>query len=239
VRPISLFCFLLWSLLQASSSAGDDAVRVLFVGNSYSFQIPKVFAKLAESKGKKVVVEQVTKGGWSLEKHAAANATKDKISAANWDYVVLQEQSQIPSFPKEQAQKMMVAAAKSISDLAKKSGAEVLFFETWGRRDGDTRNRKDDTFEKMQGRLTEGYAAVAKSCGGEVVPVGQVWAKLKRDELWSKDGSHPSKVGNSVAAAVFYARIFGELAQGDRLAGLEKEVVDAVEEISKTRSGTR
>ena len=73
-------------------------LRVLFIGNSYSFQIPKVFEKLAKVEGKKVEVEQVTKGGWKLVKHAAAKQTLDKISDGKWDVVVLQEQSQLPSF---------------------------------------------------------------------------------------------------------------------------------------------
>ena len=168
-----------------------------------------------------------------MKKHAEAEATRGKIAGAKWDFVVLQEQSQIPSFPKEQARKLMKVHAKSLADLAKKSGAKVVFFETWGRRDGDVKNRSDDTFEKMQKRLTEGYAAVAKSSGGKVVPVGQVWAKLKRDELWSKDGSHPSKVGNYLAACVFYAKLFGESPIGAEFdGGLDERVAKEIQKIA-------
>ncbi len=49
---------LIAALAQAFALVGDTVAkggRVLFVGNSYSFQVPKVFAKLAESKGKNVV----------------------------------------------------------------------------------------------------------------------------------------------------------------------------------------
>lgn len=223
MRSLPLIAFVLGLFSMPPSAAAEGDLRVLFVGNSYSFQVPKVFAQIAKSKGKEVHVEQVTKGGWTLAKHAAAEATRTKISGAEWDVVVLQEQSQIPSFP--DAQKRMGPAVEALGGLAKDSGSKLVFFETWGRRDGDVRNRKGDTFAAMQKRLSAGYATAAKQGGGEVVPVGQVWASVKRDELWSKDGSHPSKVGTYLAACVFYAALFGESPEGAGfVSGLETGV---------------
>ena len=148
VRTVRFFLLSLMCFSLPLACPAEEELRVLFIGNSYSFQVPKVFGKLAESEGKKVTVDQVTKGGWTLKKHAEAEATRKKIAGAEWDFVVLQEQSQIPSFP--DAQKRMGEPVKTLAELAKKSGAKLVFFETWGRRDGDTRNRKDDTFAAMQ-----------------------------------------------------------------------------------------
>ena len=88
MKTICSVIFLMSIFLLPGARAAGDQVRVLFIGNSYSFQVPKMFGELARSKGKDVVVEQVTKGGWTLAKHAAAEQTRKKISGSKWDYLV-------------------------------------------------------------------------------------------------------------------------------------------------------
>jgi hypothetical protein len=193
-------------------------LRVLFVGNSYSFKIPKVFESIAKAEGKSITVEQVTKGGWTLKKHSNAQATLDKIAKGKWDVVVLQEQSQLPATPEPQRSKHMYPAAKKLADAIRAADAIPVFFLTWGRKDGDKRNAAafpNDTYSAMQKRLIAGYKNAAKQAGGAyVVPVGGVWAKLrqvKKDEgLYSKDGSHPAKRGNYLGACVFYSALYNE-----------------------------
>jgi len=193
-------------------------LRVLFVGNSYSFKIPKEFAKLAKSEGKGISVEQVTKGGWTLAKHAAAKETLDKISKGRWDVVVFQEQSMVPAFPEGQRSKQMDGPAKKLADAAREAKAIPVFFLTWGRKDGDKKNATafpNDTYTAMQKRLIAGYKNAAAQAGGAyVVPVGEVWSMLrqmKKDEgLYSKDGSHPAKRGNYLGACVFYNALYNE-----------------------------
>ena len=68
--------FFVYALTGASwSRAADDELRVLFAGDGYRFQVPEVFLKHAGSTGEQVVVEQVSGGGWTSGKHAAAEAT--------------------------------------------------------------------------------------------------------------------------------------------------------------------
>ena len=193
-------------------------LRVLFIGNSYSFQIPKVFEKLAKAEGKKVEVEQVTKGGWKLTKHASAKQTLDKISDGKWDVVVLQEQSQLPSFKEDQRSRQMDAGAKKLADAIRAADAIPVFFLTWGRKEGDKQNAAafpNDTYSAMQKRLISGYKNAAVQAGGAyVVPVGEVWSMLrqmKKDEgLYSKDGSHPAMRGHYLGACVFYSALYNE-----------------------------
>ncbi len=191
--------------------------RILFVGNSYSFKVPETVARLAKASKRNVVVEQVTKGGWTLKKHAAAEETLAKIQNGDWDVVVLQEQSQMPSFSEQQRSKQMVPHAKTLVAEIRKAGALPVFFQTWGRRDGDKKNSSaypDDTFEKMQDRLITGYREAAQASGGAlVVPVGECWAKEmkagKGKRLFAKDGSHPSAAGVELSAEVFHKFLFG------------------------------
>ncbi len=193
-------------------------LNVLFVGNSYSFKIPKEFEKLARSEGRSIEVGQVTKGGWTLAKHAAARTTLDQIANGKWDVVVLQEQSQIPAFADGQRSKEMDAAAKKLADAAREAKAIPVFFQTWGRRDGDQKNAAafpNDTYAAMQKRLIAGYKNAASQAGGAyVVPVGEVWSVLRQmkqdDGLYAKDGSHPAQRGNYLGACVFYNALYNE-----------------------------
>lgn len=198
-------------------------LRVLFIGNSYSFKIPKEFEKLAKSEGKKIEVDQVTKGGWTLARHAKAQDTLGKIAKGKWDVVVLQEQSQTPAFPEHQRTLIMDAAAKKLADTTRDAGAIPVFFLTWGRQNGDKQNAAsfpNDTYAAMQKRLISGYKNVAAHAGGAyVVPVGEVWSTLrqmKQDEgLYTKDGSHPAKRGNYLGACVFFSALYNEKLEGD------------------------
>jgi hypothetical protein len=206
--------------------------RVLFVGNSYSFQVPKVLANLAQSEGRKIVVEQVTKGGWTLARHAKAEATLARIRDGGWDVVVLQEQSQTPAFPKAQRERGMIPAAKALVAEIRKAGAVPAMFVTWGRRDGDQQNAKifpGDTMEAMQVRLETGYREAADEAGGAVlVPVGPTWLKArnagKMDGLFAKDGSHPAKDGVYLSACVFYVTFYDTGVRKAR--GREKELAE-------------
>ena len=74
---------------------------VLFLGNSYTFvnDLPGTFAALAASGGHSVGTRTLAQGGETLAQHAASAADAAAITSGHWDYVVLQEQSEIPACP--------------------------------------------------------------------------------------------------------------------------------------------
>lgn len=186
---------------------------VLFVGNSYSFALPGTVAKLAAATHPRTRFELAANGGWTLAKHVAAG-TAARFSN-HWNIVVLQEQSQLPSFPRDQVDTLCVPAAKTLVEAARQAGATPLLYQTWGRRDGDRQNAgRADAFTNMQARLVAGYDRMAAATGARVVPAGRAW-QLARSrhpdiDLYGKDGSHPSPAGVYLVACVFYATLFGE-----------------------------
>jgi hypothetical protein len=189
-----------------------DEPAVLFVGNSYSFGVPRALSQRAMKEGKKVRIGHSTYGGWSLERHATHEATLRKIREGRWDVVVLQEQSQIPAMPKKKVADKMFGPVRQLAAEARRSGAIPVLYQTWGRRDGDATPRNDD-FYAMSQRLREGYRTAANQAGGLlVVPVGDVWEKQMKagrgQSLFVADGSHPSLEGNRVTAEVFYRTFF-------------------------------
>lgn len=194
-----------------------ETPAILFVGNSYSFQVPKVFEKIATVEGRSVYVEQMTKGGWTLAQHAGSKETLAKIASRKWDVVVIQEQSLIPSFPPAQRDARMLPPLKRLVAEIERAGALPALYQTWGRRDGDRQNAAifpNDTFAAMNDRLSACFNAARQAVPTLTgVPAGDAWAaRTKAGQgaaLYNpKDGSHPSAQGNYLAAAVFYSTFF-------------------------------
>lgn len=172
--------------------------------------VPRAFRKIAAEHHQPVRVGQSTYGGWTLSQHANHPQTLKKIRDGGWDVVVLQEYSRLPALSPEERESTMFPAVKSLVAEIRGAGAIPVFYQTWGRRDGDFAS---DDFFAMNDRLRSGYGAAAKEIGGAViVPVGQAWAREmragRRDEIFQEDGSHPTAEGNRLTAGVFFETFF-------------------------------
>ncbi|HNK64449.1 MAG TPA: hypothetical protein PLE14_10355, partial [Anaerolineales bacterium] len=84
-HAILVFLFVVAQLLQACVSPktcdevtnGEQCLRILFIGNSYTFtnDLPGTFAKLAQAGGHLVEVQIAANGGWGLTDHVASADT--------------------------------------------------------------------------------------------------------------------------------------------------------------------
>lgn len=194
--------------------------NVLFIGNSYTYvnDLPNTFRQLALSGGDSITVDNSTFGGYTFQNHCGNSTTLSKIAAGNWDYVILQEQSQIPSFPQSQVETDCYPYAKQLDSLVNISNpcAETVFYMTWGRKYGDAGNcgiwPPVCTFSGMQDQLRYSYLKMAQDNHAGVIPAGEAWRKAWFSDstinLWSGDNSHPSTAGTYLTACVFYAGIF-------------------------------
>jgi hypothetical protein len=199
--------------LHVSKPASDpQPASILFIGNSYSFDVPEELSRTAEREGLKLRIKQVTNGGWTLKQHTENDETLQAIREGAWDFVVIQEQSRIPSQPLKRSHAMFPYVRKLAAE-AREAGAVPVLYQTWGRRDGDELHPGDDDFHAMNRRLRDGYRQAAHNAGGlTIVPVGDAWEKEvdagRGAELYQKDGSHPTARGNRLAAQVFYETLF-------------------------------
>jgi hypothetical protein len=198
--------------LARSNRAG---LRVLFVGNSFTFEnsLPRLVHKLAAADPGRPPIYSVEYAlpGWTLEQASHDRGLERLLADVHWDVVVLQEQSQLLSFPEEQWQRETYPYAHKLDDEIRAAGAQTLLFMTWGYRLGDRRNYAHDTYSAMQARLESGYTQLGNELPATVEPVGRAWAEaLRRDpdlQLWADDGKHPSLLGSYLAACVFYATL--------------------------------
>ena len=200
--------------------SGTTCTRVLFIGNSYTYvnDLPATFVQLAGAGGHPVATDSVAEGGATLADALASGATADKLAATKWGFVVLQEQSEIPSVAQFRDQQMY-PAARSLVARIKGAGATPLFFMTWAHRDGWPENGMPD-YLTMQRQIDAAYVTIAQQLGVPAAPVGFAWSTVHRTDpaltLWQDDGSHPTAAGTYLAACVFYAVIFHQSPNGLR-----------------------
>ncbi len=194
--------------------------EVLFLGNSYTGvnNLPQLVADVALSTGDTLIHDKNTPGGYTFEAHATNATTLDKISQGNWDFVVLQEQSQRPSFPIGQVMEEVYPYAEQLDSLINAANpcAETIFYMTWGRKNGDQGNCAAwppvCTYQGMDSLLNLRYRTMAEDNHALVSPVGALWNYIRFTypdiELYAADESHPSLAGSYAAACSFYSVIF-------------------------------
>jgi len=215
------------------------AMSILFIGNSYTYQnnLPQMLSELAKSGGQAIAVDMAAEGGWKLLQHATSASTLYKIEQQKWTFVVLQEQSVVPSVEPNRTQEMY-PAVRVLDDQIQQAGSRTLLFMTWGRRDGFAEVGHPD-FASMQSQLQAGYLKIAKERNLLVAPVGMAWqtalAQRPNLQLWESDGSHPSLAGSYLAACVFYAVVYNKSPEGLKYtAGLSPDVAQLLQSVATT-----
>ena len=214
IKKSITFILLQWVLFPIFAQSID----VLFIGNSYTGvnDLPQLFLSVATSTGDQVTVSSNTPGGSTFQQHCT-NQSATYIQQGGWEFVVLQEQSQLPAFPLNQVQTSCFPYAAQLNDLIELHNpcAETVFYMTWGRKYGDQDNAPNyppiGTYEGMDSLLFERYMYMTEVNDAIVSPVGRVWRYLRNNhpeiELYSSDNSHPSLEGSYAAACSFYTTI--------------------------------
>ena len=208
-------------LLSISFSFAQES-KVLFIGNSYTYvnDLPAMFDALSTSLGKTVTVGSKTNGGFTFQNHYNDQQTFTAMHQQEWNLVVLQAQSQEPSFPYDQVNTNTLPYSNLLADSAYAISpcTNVMYYMTWGRENGDPQWDSINTFAKMNERLYNAYMRFADSAEAMVSPVAVAW-KYVRDnypaiQLYNGDGSHPSLEGTYLIACTFYASVFQETPVG-------------------------
>lgn len=208
------------AFLLSFSVLGQITKSVLFLGNSYTGvnNLPQMVADLATSTSDVLQFQSNTPGGYTFNGHSTNAISLSMIQNGGWDFVVLQEQSQLPSFPISQVQTDCFPYATLLDSLilAYIPCAETMFYMTWGRENGDNLNCPSwppvCTYEGMDSLLRLRYEQMAVDNQAVLSPVGALWRYLRIHHpsigLYAGDGSHPSLAGSYAAACSFYTAIF-------------------------------
>ncbi len=223
----------------AITRAGEPPLKVLFVGNSYTYvnDLPSLIEGLADAAGgRKIQTDQYVVGGYTLEQQAKDKKALAKIRERKWDIVVLQENSLQPILNRES----MYKYARVLDAEIKQQGAKTVFYLTWARENipqmqegaespdyakpiyqmtgAAGRISFDEWCQQrksgLAGGLNGAYFDIAKELHAQVAPVGMAWketfAQNPKLVLHQGDKSHPAFKGSYLAACVFYATLLGK-----------------------------
>ena len=224
---------------SVKSESSGNSHEILLMGNSYvaSNSLHNLVDGVMNDASIYSNVSALTGGGMRLSQHAsnvgsAGHQWNTTLNNGNWDWVVLQDQSQIPGFPRSQAEwGASKDGAVELAEVIDDNGGETVLMMTWGRRDGDSNNAwRFPDFSTMQDELESGYLDYRDNIsanGGNawVAPVGLAFEHIHDKivaeggtptnsgntfyNLYTGDGSHPSLSGSYLAAVVIYATITG------------------------------
>lgn len=232
-------------LTLLSNCLPAQTTKILLVGNSYTAanNLASVISQLSLSLGDTAQVYAVNPGGYTFELHTVYAPTLSMIDSMDWDYVVLQEQSQRPSFPQSQVEVEVYPYARYLDSLIHVNNqcTETVFYMTWGRKYGDAGNcafwPPVCTFTGMQQQLRDSYVKMADDNDALVAPVGEAWERSWNTDstinLWVSDNSHPDVTGTYLAACVFYATIFRQSPVGaSYTAGLSTPVASHLQQMA-------
>ena len=206
----------------------QDTLRVLFLGNSYtSFNnLPQLVQNVSASAGKNLIVDSNMPGGFTISNHINDPTSMGKVSLGIWDYIVIQEQSQLPTIDFYRYNDMYPALA-DLKLFAEQFNpcTKIITYMTWGRRFGGQQCDPTNTFcspvfadfNHMQDSLTSAYTQISDSLNIQCAPVGVTWQNILNDTnliLHATDNSHPNLDGSYVAALTIFSSIWKQTSNG-------------------------
>lgn len=222
------FTLLLLAVISINSLLAQDTLRVLFLGNSYTSynNLPQLVQSLSSSAKKRLIIDSNMPGGFPISSHLNDATTLLKIKQGNWDYVVIQEQSQIPSIDYYRYNGMYPALTDLKALVTQFNPcARMITYMTWGRQFGGKQCDPTNTycspvfvnFNHMQDSLTSAYMEISDLLKIQCAPVGVTWQNILNDTiliLHSTDNSHPNIDGSYVAALTIYSSIWKQPTSG-------------------------
>ena len=224
MKKTFLFLFII-TLFKTSFS--QEEIKILWLGNSYTFvnNLPGMVSELSLGTDRIITSESICPGGCTLFQHVESEASLKAIKKGNWDYVVLQEQSQLPSIDYYR-HNVMKPAYQTLYDTIMQYNPEatVVGYMTWGRQHGGQQceNFGQGTycsadfvdFNHMQDTMSVAYCENAYATDSYVAPVGDAWKESLNAYpeiiLHGPDESHPTYEGSYLAACVFHAVFWKE-----------------------------
>jgi len=225
-----------------NNSGSSYPANILMLGNSYIYtnNVDELLHDMLNVTGQHNNTDSLTGGGMRLSQHwdnvnSSGNSWNTTLRENNeeWNYVILQDQSQIPGFYRTSPDWIdSKNAAVNLAEAIEDENSEAVLMMTWGRRNGDANNPLlYGNFTLMQDRLEQGYIdfrdnMTTPSRDVWIAPVGLAFKHIHDKinltgvdptlsgstffDLYTSDGSHPSLSGSYLAACVLFATMTGD-----------------------------
>lgn len=211
-----LACLVLSSSAGAQQQTSQPTLRVLFIGNSYTYfnNLGDMVAGIAAvATGPRIEPALAVRGGQTLQWHLDNGPAMATLKTGTWDYVVLQEHSMLgvatlDGKPVIADPSAFHAAVREWARRIRSVGAKPILFMTWARRGA----------LPEQAKLSEAYVTIGRELNIGVAPVGEAWSAARTKwlslDLHIFDESHPTPAGSYLAACVVFATLTGRDPKG-------------------------
>jgi len=229
----SFSVLLLVCTLTVSAQDKKDPVRILFVGNSftYYYNLSQVVEAMAKSQGVNLYTRQSTVGGSGLDQHwkeEKGTKTRKLLDSLEWDYVVFNNHSLATIKNPDEFREYN----KKFADFVRTKGAEPVFMQTWGYKSNPLMIRT----------IFPAYDQLAQELEADLVPCGELFVEARKwrpDLDLFADDKHPSSNATYMLGLAFFKyftglptsdlnkRIWTEDTKGDRLYLLFMDQTDA------------
>lgn len=195
-------------------------MKVLWIGNSYTMynDLPSMVKEIAATQDINIANTTVLKGGERLKGHLENPILLEQLRKGGWDFVVIQEQSSLPSYDTQSVMRETYPYAHTIDSIAKAHSPAVktVFYMTWGHKNGNIRPREDyplcNTYEGMQERLKTSYLEMTYANDAICAPAGMAWATVRKErpdiDLYVADTFHPSLAGSYLNAVTIFTTMY-------------------------------
>lgn len=232
------FSLALAALVAAAPSQAADPINILWYGNSFtnglgsSRPVPAIFRDIAIAAGHPAPYGvNRSSNGQSLQWHLTNNtsAINSQIAAGqNWDYVVLQDFSTMPTHIGDLSQHLSSSLGLYQAVAARSPDVTPVLYQTWARGPGHSfYTGGAPSFPggpaQMQQEVRDGYLAsqanINASAGAGtalVAPVGDAFEEMNFSlNLYSSDIYHAQNRGTLLATLVLYGTIYGDTTTSD------------------------
>ncbi len=203
-------------LAQNEAIKTDEPLRVLFLGNSYTYYnaLPDMVMALSNSTpGRRIEGKGVTRGGATLQDLWHLTNALETLRNGTWDYVVLQDQSMLGESYVDgkwgiNEPNGLLRWVRIWNAEIQRKNAKTILFLTWGRK----------AYPEFQTGLNFAYAEAAREISATIAPAGLAWKRIRETqpqiELFDADGTHPSPAGTYLTACVFVEILMGKTCEG-------------------------
>ena len=206
MKKIAFLLFIGFFLTTAWINGQQKELKVLFVGNSYTYgyNLAHIVSIISEETSTNLITRKSVIGGATLKQHWKGQRnleTRKIIAAGDFDVVVLQDFSMSAMTTPDTTLRYI----RLFSEYIRLHGAEPCLFNTWAR----------EKVPQFQAEIDAMYELASAENNAVRVPVGKAW-ELAMDlrptvDLFTSDGSHPNELGTMLTASVFVRVLSGEL----------------------------
>ncbi|MCA9257644.1 MAG: PEP-CTERM sorting domain-containing protein [Planctomycetales bacterium] len=226
--------------LSQRTLRAEDAKYILYFGNSFTNatccgstrSVPDLVSALAVAGGHPApVTRNASANGQSLEWHITASGRIITIgvpSGEDWDHVVLQDFSTMPTRLGDLDQHLSSSLTLYEMTAARSPDVQAIMYETWARGPGhDFYTGASPSFpggpSEMQEEVRSGYqlsTAQIQAVGGlgaaKYAPVGDAWEAAGFPlDFYASDIYHASNLGTLLNSMILYGSMYGDRSLSD------------------------